>query len=144
VPASSFAEAGVLALQLGDPALHLAARHPQLPTLGAPCAGRTPGNPHKQCQQQTQPGGQQQQFPWEKRVIDWSKTDTVLALVLVSATLASNAASTTASTRKIAAIMPPMAVGGSAWSHPGSLLTCQHPATLTPKPGKRSGPSGCW
>src|SRR6266508_1465175 len=51
--------------------------------------------------------------PWVKRVIDWSKTDSELALVLVRATLASNAASTTASTRKIAAIMPPMAVGGS-------------------------------
>jgi hypothetical protein len=54
-------EACVLALQLGDPALHLASRHPQLPTLGTPCAGRTPGNAQKQRKQQAHPGGQQQQ-----------------------------------------------------------------------------------
>jgi hypothetical protein len=35
--------------------------------------------------------------------------------------LASSAASTTASTRKIAAIIPPMALGGPAWSHPRFL-----------------------
>src|SRR6266511_1010943 len=56
------AEGGVVAFQLGDPALQVASCRPQLATLGAPGARGAPGQPQQQRTQQAEPGGDQQQL----------------------------------------------------------------------------------
>src|SRR6266545_3801189 len=56
------------------------------------------------------PAATSSSWPWVKPVIDWSKTETELALVLARTASPSTTASTTASTRNNAAMLPPVAL----------------------------------
>src|SRR6266511_1151109 len=93
------------------------------------------------------PAATSSSWPWVKLVIDWSKTETELALVLARTASPSNDTSTTASTRNNAAMLPPVALGwlgGGAARVPvpvGLRKRLAFPHRLAPNRGKRSGPS---
>src|SRR6266496_2537053 len=87
-------------------------------------------------------------WPWVKPVIDWSKTETELALVLARTASPSSTASATASTRNNAAMLPPVALEWlSGLSRPRSCSREPSQAawlsrtSWRPNRGKRSGPS---